>query len=62
MTCDELRRALDEDEPLLAPAARAHLASCAACARAAAHAQAVRRELRAMADEEPPQELHGLVM
>jgi hypothetical protein len=62
VNCREFLALLDTEGDSPPPDARAHAASCPACARALERALAVRRELRAMGDEAPPAFLAERVM
>jgi hypothetical protein len=61
MTCDDLLRALDEDEALPTSAAE-HLAACASCRDAYERWRAAQQGLRDMRRDEPPPFLHARMM
>jgi hypothetical protein len=62
MTCAELLRRLDADEPLDVAEVREHAASCASCRAALARWRAAAGELRRWHEEPAPPFLHGRIM
>ena len=62
MTCEEFIRLMDEDGPVTAGEAGAHLASCAACEEAYGRWQAIRQGFKSLKEEPPPPFLHTRVM
>lgn len=62
MTCEELRRLLEEEGTASSEPARAHLASCPACTREAESWAAVLASLRDLGPEPAPPFLHARIM
>lgn len=62
MTCEDLRRLLDEEGAASSPEARAHLAGCPACMRVVHRWAEVQGTLRSMGQETAPPFLHARVM
>ncbi|MCU0290788.1 MAG: hypothetical protein MUF10_02180 [Thermoanaerobaculaceae bacterium] len=62
MTCEELRRLLDESGAACTPDALAHLAACADCARLARRWAEAQGALRVMGREPAPPFLHARIM
>lgn len=62
MTCEELRRILEEEGTASSEPARAHLAGCPACAREAERWAAVLVALRELGQEPAPPFLHARIM
>ena len=62
LTCDDLRRLIDEEEPLDTAGAREHLDGCPECRTIVRRWTQVTAELTDIAGEPPPAFLHGRVM
>jgi hypothetical protein len=62
MTCEELRRLLEDEGTASSEPARAHLASCPACTREAENWAAVLASLRDLGEEPAPPFLHARIM